>query len=108
MIQAKFTVKLQTLAVWGWACYLLLTEALHNVRSSQIDVEKQCVSLKPEQQGGLRRAEALLQWLKLAAWKVGDRRFEPRFGIQVTKKQIVASPLSRKDSILWGTSVIER
>ena len=28
-----------------------------------------------------------MQWLKLPAWKVGDRGFEPRSGIQVAKKQ---------------------
>ena len=29
----------------------------------------------------------LVQWLMLAAWKVGDRGFEPRSGIQVSKKR---------------------
>ena len=28
-----------------------------------------------------------LQWLKLLAWKVDDRGFEPHSGIQVSKKQ---------------------
>ena len=30
---------------------------------------------------------ALVQWLKLHAWKIGDRRFVPRSNIQVSKKQ---------------------
>ena len=30
---------------------------------------------------------ALVQWLKLHAWKIEDRRFVPRSGIQVSKKQ---------------------
>ena len=29
-----------------------------------------------------------MQWLKLPAWKVGDRGFEPHSGIQVSKKKI--------------------
>ena len=29
----------------------------------------------------------LVQWLKLPAWKVGDRGFEPRSGLQVSKEQ---------------------
>ena len=53
-------------------------------------------------------AGALVQWLKLSAWKVGDRGFEPRSGIQVSKKQNVRSLLTRKNSILWGASVTER
>ena len=36
-----------------------------------------------------KRARALLQWVKLTAWKVGDRGFEPRSGIKVSKKQNV-------------------
>ena len=36
------------------------------------------------------------------AWKAGDRGFEPHSGLQVSKKQNVSSPLTRKDSILWG------
>ena len=39
---------------------------------------------------------ALLQGLKLPAWEVGDHRFEPRSGIQVSKKQNVSFRLSRK------------
>ena len=54
------------------------------------------------------RLEALVQWLKMPAWNVGDREFEHRFGIQVSKKQNVCSPLSRKYFILWGASVTER
>ena len=38
-----------------------------------------------------------MQWLKLSAWKVADRGFEPLSGIQN-----VSSLLTRKDSILWG------
>ena len=49
-----------------------------------------------------------MQWLKLPAWKVGDRGFEPHFALQVSKKQNVSSPLTREDSILWGTSMTER
>ena len=51
---------------------------------------------------------SLVQWLKLSAWKVGDRGFEPRSGIQVSKKQNVFSLLTRKDLILWGASAAER
>ena len=43
---------------------------------------------------------ALVQWVKLPAWKVGD--------LQVSKKQNVSSSLTRKDSISWGTAVTER
>ena len=46
--------------------------------------------------------------LKLPAWKVGHRRFEPHPGFQVSKKQNVSSPLTQNDSILWGTPVTER
>ena len=53
-------------------------------------------------------AGSLVQWLKLPAWKVGDRGFEPHSGLQVLKKQNVSSPLTRNDSILWETSVTER
>ena len=53
-------------------------------------------------------AGALVQRLKLPAWKVGDRGFVPRAGIHLSKKQNdVSSPLTRKDSILWGASVTE-
>ena len=43
-------------------------------------------------------AGALMQWLKLPAWKVGGRGFKPRSGIQVSKKQKVSSLLTHKDS----------
>ena len=46
--------------------------------------------------------------VKLPAWKIGDRGFEPRSGIQVSKKQNVSSLLTRKDSILWGAPVTEK
>ena len=53
----------------------------------------------------------LLQWLKLPAWKVGARGFEPHFGLQVSKKQnvkqSVSSPLTRDDSISCGASATE-
>ena len=39
------------------------------------------------------RAGALVQWLKLP----GDRGFEPHSDIQVSKKQNISSPLTRKD-----------
>ena len=48
-----------------------------------------------------------MQWLKLPVWKVGDRGFEPHSGLQVSKKQNVSSPLTRKDTILWVDSVTE-
>ena len=40
---------------------------------------------------------ALVHWLKLAAWKVGDRGFEPHSGLQVSKKQNGSYPLTRND-----------
>ena len=49
-------------------------------------------------------AGALVQWLKLPAWEVGHHGFESHSGLQVSK-QNVSSPLTRKDSILWGSSV---
>ena len=48
-----------------------------------------------------------MQWLKLPAWEIGDRGFESHLGLQVSKAQNVSSPLTRNDSILWGTSVTE-
>ena len=33
------------------------------------------------------KAGALVQWLKLPAWKVGDRGFEPHSGLQVSMKK---------------------
>ena len=53
-------------------------------------------------------AGALVQWLKLPAWKVGDRGFEPHSGFQVSKKQNDFSSLTRKDSLLSGACVTER
>ena len=54
------------------------------------------------------REGTLVQWLKLPAWKFGDRGLEPHSGLQVSKKQNVSFPLTRNDSILQGTSVTER
>ena len=39
----------------------------------------------------------LVKCLKLPAWKVADRGFEPHSGLQVSKKQTVSSPLTRED-----------
>ena len=50
----------------------------------------------------------LVQWLKLPAWKVEDRGLEPHSNLQISKKQNVSSPLTRKNSILWLVSVNER
>ena len=36
------------------------------------------------------RAWALMQWLKLPAWKVGNRGFKPHYGLQVSKKILLA------------------
>ena len=33
----------------------------------------------------------LMQWLKLPAWKVGDREFKPHSGLQVSKKRNFSS-----------------
>ena len=84
-----------TLVLWAGALPLNTTH-LHNIctmlvqrRRRWADVVqmlyKCCVFAGP------------LQWLKLPAWKVGDRGFEPRSGIRFSKKQNVSSPLSRKD-----------
>ena len=35
-----------------------------------------------------------MKWLKLPAWKIGERGFEPRSGIHVLKKQNVISTLN--------------
>ena len=43
-----------------------------------------------------------MQRVKLSAWKIGDREFELHSDLQVTKKQNVSFPPTRKDSILWG------
>ena len=46
-------------------------------------------------------AGALVQWLKLPAWKVGDRRFEPTLAFSM--KQNVSSLLTRKDKNIVGS-----
>ena len=48
-----------------------------------------------------------MQLLKLPVWEVGNRGFEPHSGLQVSKKQIVSSPLTHKDSILLRAFVTE-
>ena len=53
-------------------------------------------------------AEALVQWLKLSAWKVGDRGIEPCSGIQISKKQNASSLFTHNVLILWGNSVTMR
>ena len=57
---------------------------------------------------GFTPGGGLVQWSKLPAWKVGDRGFEPCSGIQISNKQNVSSPLTRKDLISWEASVTER
>ena len=47
----------------------------------------------------------MVQWLKLPAWKVGDRGFKPHSDLQVLNEQNVSSPLTREDAILWGASL---
>ena len=44
-------------------------------------------------------ARALVQWLKMFAWKVGYHGFEPHSGLQVSKEQNVSSPLTCKDCV---------
>ena len=53
-------------------------------------------------------AWALVQLLKMPAWKVEDGGLEPRSGNKVLKKQNVSSLLTRKDLMLWGASVTDR
>ena len=55
------------------------------------------------------KAGALMQWLKLPAWEVGDRDlgFKPRSSIQVSKKK-KDFPLTRGYSIFWRASVTEK
>ena len=53
-------------------------------------------------------SRALLQWLKLPAWKVGDRGFEPNSVLKFQRSNISSSPLTREDSLLWAAFVIER
>ena len=50
------------------------------------------------------RTGSIVHWLKLPAPKVGNRSFEPRSGIQVSKKQNVSSLFTLRDSILWSRS----
>ena len=45
------------------------------------------------------RAGALVQWLMLPDLKIGDRGFKPHSGFQISKKQNVSSPFTRKDTI---------
>ena len=52
--------------------------------------------------------QSLVLWLNLPAWKVGDRGFEHRSVVQVSKKQIVSSVLTRKYLILWGAFMTGR
>ena len=40
---------------------------------------------------------ALVQFLKLPAWKVEDNGFKANTGLQVLKKQNVSFPLNSKD-----------
>ena len=49
-----------------------------------------------------------VQWLKLRDWKAGNCVFVLRLGIQVSKKQNVFFPLTRKDLILCGSSVTKK
>ena len=42
--------------------------------------------------GRVGKGGGLVQWLKLPAWKVGDRGLEPHSGLQVSKQQYVSSP----------------
>ena len=48
-------------------------------------------------------AGALVQWLKLPAWKVDDRGLEPHSGLQVLKKQNVSSALTPKKINIVGS-----
>ena len=49
----------------------------------------------------------MVQWLKLPAWKVGDRGFDPTLALKFQRNKNVSSPLTRQDSILFGASVTE-
>ena len=51
---------------------------------------------------------ALVPLLKLPAWKIGERGFEPHSGLQVSRKLNLSSTFTRKDPILWRASVTER
>ena len=41
-----------------------------------------------------------MQWLKLPTWKVGDRGFDARSGIWVSKKLNVSTPFTRTFRIM--------
>ena len=58
---------------------------------------------RPRQAG----VAALVQLLKQPTWKIGYREFDPRSGVQVSKKQNVSSLLTRKYLFLWGASLTE-
>ena len=45
------------------------------------------------------RVGALVQWLMLPAWKIGDRGFKPHSDLKISKKHNVSSPFTRKDTI---------
>ena len=49
------------------------------------------------------RAGTLVQWLKLPAWKVEGREFKPNFGLQVSEKQNISYPLTRKKNNILGS-----
>ena len=57
-------------------------------------------------------AGALVQWLKMPAWKVVGWGIVPHSGIQVSKKHhifpLLTCKQTGKDSILWRASVTER
>ena len=57
---------------------------------------------------GLLQFYLFILQINLPAWKVGDRGLEPHSDLQVSMKQNVSTPLTRKDSILWGASVTQR
>ena len=43
---------------------------------------------------------SLEQWLKPPAWKVGDREFDPRSGIQFSKKKVFTFAHSQRSNIV--------
>ena len=51
----------------------------------------------------------LVQSVNMCVCLPGYRGFVPRSGIQISKKQInVSSPLTHKDSVLWGGGLCYR
>ena len=50
--------------------------------------------------------EALVRWLKLAAWEVGHGGLVPNPALGLQRNRSLFS-LTRKDSILWRASVTE-